>query len=136
MGVRFELSPEHEQRHGADAVEQQLMDEQPHADGVERDSRMLGLPAKQGLYDPDEEKDSCGVGYVCHIKGKAPLPYNPAFESELTFVHRARFFFPLPTSTSTSTSISGEASHKIVSDARNLLCNMVSTTPSLQNGSG
>ncbi|KAK6825136.1 Glutamate synthase [Apiospora arundinis] len=39
-----------------------------------------------GLYDPDLEKDACGVGFACHIKGKA--------------------------------------SHKIVSDARNLLCNM------------
>ncbi|KAJ4417315.1 glutamate synthase [NADH] [Gnomoniopsis sp. IMI 355080] len=44
------------------------------------------LPVKQGLYDPSLEKDACGVGFACHIKGKA--------------------------------------SHKIVSDARNLLCNM------------
>ncbi|KAI1844141.1 hypothetical protein JX266_009625 [Neoarthrinium moseri] len=44
------------------------------------------LPVKQGLYDPDLEKDACGVGFACHIKG--------------------------------------QASHKIVSDARNLLCNM------------
>lgn len=45
-----------------------------------------GFPAAQGLYDPENEKDSCGVGFVCHIKGKA--------------------------------------NHKIVSDARSLLCNM------------
>lgn len=44
------------------------------------------LPVKQGLYDPNFEKDACGVGFACNIKGKA--------------------------------------SHKIVSDARNLLCNM------------
>ncbi|RDW78519.1 hypothetical protein BP5796_06371 [Coleophoma crateriformis] len=44
------------------------------------------LPVKQGLYDPSLEKDACGVGFACNIKGKA--------------------------------------SHKIVSDARNLLCNM------------
>ncbi|KAK9472939.1 uncharacterized protein V1510DRAFT_402632 [Dipodascopsis tothii] len=44
------------------------------------------LPMKQGLYDPDYEKDACGVGFSCHIKGKA--------------------------------------SHKIVSEARHLLCNM------------
>ena len=31
----------------------------------------LGLPAAQGLYDPAMEKDGCGVGFVCHIKGKA-----------------------------------------------------------------
>ncbi|EAQ83970.1 hypothetical protein CHGG_10374 [Chaetomium globosum CBS 148.51] len=40
----------------------------------------------RGLYDPSLEKDACGVGFACHIKGKP--------------------------------------SHKIVSDARNLLCNM------------
>ncbi|KAI9895041.1 MAG: glutamate synthase [NADH] [Vezdaea aestivalis] len=44
------------------------------------------LPVKQGLYDPQLEKDSCGVGFAAHIKGKA--------------------------------------SHKIVSDARDLLCRM------------
>ncbi|PWN54002.1 putative glutamate synthase [Violaceomyces palustris] len=44
------------------------------------------LPAAQGLYDPDNEKDACGVGFICQIKGK------PA--------------------------------HKIVSDAKHLLCNM------------
>ena len=31
----------------------------------------FGFPAKQGLYDPAFEKDSCGVGFVAHIKGKA-----------------------------------------------------------------
>ena len=30
-----------------------------------------GLPEKQGLYDPSLEKDSCGVGFVAHIKGEA-----------------------------------------------------------------
>src|SRR5581483_7656192 len=28
-----------------------------------------GLPSKQGLYDPANEKDSCGIGFVAHIKG-------------------------------------------------------------------
>ncbi len=27
------------------------------------------FPEKQGLYDPSNEKDSCGVGFVAHIKG-------------------------------------------------------------------
>ncbi|MCO5561155.1 hypothetical protein L7F22_014776 [Adiantum nelumboides] len=55
---------------------------------VERDASSWAgsLPAAQGLYDPDNEKDSCGVGFMCQIKGK------PA--------------------------------HKIVSDAKQLLCNM------------
>lgn len=44
------------------------------------------LPADQGLYSNENEKDACGVGFICHIKG------NP--------------------------------SHKIVSDARQLLCAM------------
>ena len=29
-----------------------------------------GFPEKHGLYDPANEKDSCGVGFVAHIKGK------------------------------------------------------------------
>jgi glutamate synthase (NADPH/NADH) large chain len=29
-----------------------------------------GLPRRYGLYDPTLEKDSCGVGFVAHIKGK------------------------------------------------------------------
>lgn len=28
------------------------------------------FPPKQGLYDPNNEHDSCGVGFVAHIKGK------------------------------------------------------------------
>ena len=30
-----------------------------------------GLPAKQGLYDPRNEKDACGVGFVAHLGGTA-----------------------------------------------------------------
>ncbi len=29
-----------------------------------------GLPAKQGLYDPLNEHDACGVGFVVHMKGE------------------------------------------------------------------
>ncbi|MBU3903453.1 MAG: glutamate synthase subunit alpha, partial [Gammaproteobacteria bacterium] len=29
------------------------------------------LPARQGLYDPRNEHDACGVGFVAHIKGLA-----------------------------------------------------------------
>ena len=32
---------------------------------------MNGLPSKQGLYDPRFERDACGVGFICHMKGKA-----------------------------------------------------------------
>jgi len=31
----------------------------------------IGFPAKHGLYDPTLEKDSCGVGFVAHVKGVA-----------------------------------------------------------------
>ena len=29
-----------------------------------------GLPDKQGLYDPSNEHDNCGVGFICNIKNK------------------------------------------------------------------
>jgi len=32
--------------------------------------RRGGFPVAQGLYDPANEKDSCGVGFIAHIKGK------------------------------------------------------------------
>ncbi len=31
---------------------------------------MFNLPMQQGLYDPRQEHDACGVGFVAHIKGK------------------------------------------------------------------
>ena len=31
----------------------------------------LGMPGARGLYDPRFEHDSCGVGFVCDIKGVA-----------------------------------------------------------------
>ncbi len=31
---------------------------------------LTAFPAKQGLYDPANEKDSCGVGFICDIKGR------------------------------------------------------------------
>jgi glutamate synthase (ferredoxin) len=29
-----------------------------------------GLPAEQGLYNPKNEHDNCGVGFLCHLLGK------------------------------------------------------------------
>ncbi|HQK36206.1 MAG TPA: hypothetical protein PLC81_01095, partial [Bacteroidales bacterium] len=29
-----------------------------------------GLPDKSGLYNPENEHDSCGIGFVAHIKGQ------------------------------------------------------------------
>lgn len=28
-------------------------------------------PPKQGLYDPQNEHDACGVGFIAHLKGQA-----------------------------------------------------------------
>ena len=30
----------------------------------------IGFPEKQGLYDPSNEKDSCGVGFVANLNGE------------------------------------------------------------------
>ncbi|CAM3606791.1 glutamate synthase-related protein [Bordetella sputigena] len=34
------------------------------------DATRIGLPPAQGLYDPRNEHDACGVGFVAHIKGR------------------------------------------------------------------
>ncbi|QIK36679.1 glutamate synthase large subunit [Caldichromatium japonicum] len=31
---------------------------------------LRALPAAQGLYDPANERDACGVGFICHIKNQ------------------------------------------------------------------
>jgi glutamate synthase (NADPH/NADH) large chain len=33
-------------------------------------TQKIGLPEKQGLYNPSLEKDSCGVGFIANIKGQ------------------------------------------------------------------
>lgn len=32
--------------------------------------KRYGLPQKQGLYDPRNEHDACGVGFIAHMKGE------------------------------------------------------------------
>lgn len=65
----------------ADNVEERRIDEieeiqeEPYSvyeyqDGPENKSWAGALPMKQGLYDPELEKDACGVGFAAHIKGK------------------------------------------------------------------
>jgi glutamate synthase (NADPH) large chain len=39
----------------------------PNSKPVEHSYR----PAAEGLYDPSLEKDSCGVGFIADIKGRA-----------------------------------------------------------------
>lgn len=43
------------------------------------------LPKKQGLYDPRFEHDSCGVGFVCNIKGKKS---NQIVKQGIKVLHR------------------------------------------------
>src|SRR5512140_1013471 len=33
-------------------------------------SVISGLPPAQGLYDPRQERDACGIGFVCNINGR------------------------------------------------------------------
>ncbi|MBA3483558.1 MAG: hypothetical protein H0T51_17260, partial [Pirellulales bacterium] len=37
---------------------------------MENRKPLVHLPAKHGLYDPANEHDACGVGFVAHIKGQ------------------------------------------------------------------
>ncbi|KAI9091276.1 hypothetical protein DFS34DRAFT_718333 [Phlyctochytrium arcticum] len=53
--------------------------EPPRGHSIENDdghytSWADSIPQAQGLYDPAHEKDACGVGFVCHIKGKPSHP--------------------------------------------------------------
>ena len=42
---------------------------------MEKSKPLAHLPEKRGLYDPAFEHDSCGVGFVAHIKGvRSQLP--------------------------------------------------------------
>ena len=34
-----------------------------------KDEHFISRPNKKGLYDPDFERDSCGVGLVANVKG-------------------------------------------------------------------
>jgi glutamate synthase (NADPH/NADH) large chain len=46
-----------------------------------------GLPPKQGLYDPANEHDACGVGFVAHIKGRKS---HDIVEKGLTILNNLR----------------------------------------------
>src|SRR6266545_2287419 len=46
---------------------------------------LIGYPPRQGLYLPEFEHDACGVGFVCHIKGK---PSKRIVESALEMLER------------------------------------------------
>jgi glutamate synthase (NADPH/NADH) len=63
------------------------------------------LPVKQGLYDPELEKDSCGVGFAAYV-----------FAVHLFPMGRPRGLLTIANS-----NIKGKASHKIVSDGMPIL---------------
>ncbi|MEM8736993.1 MAG: glutamate synthase large subunit [Planctomycetota bacterium] len=44
-----------------------------------------GLPSAQGLYDPANEKDSCGIGFIAHLKGE---PSHAIVADALEMLHR------------------------------------------------
>ncbi|VVT55756.1 uncharacterized protein SAPINGB_P004722 [Magnusiomyces paraingens] len=69
-----------------ESIDQEQYAPYEYVNTPENNSWAGALPMKQGLYDPEFEKDACGVGFSCHIKG--------------------------------------QVSHKIVSDAKDLLCKM------------
>ena len=49
----------------------------------------MGLPPKQGLYDPRNEHDACGVGFVANIKGrKSHAIVRDALQILLNLDHR------------------------------------------------
>src|SRR6478735_1940325 len=49
----------------------------------------MGYPPPQGLYDPRNEHDSCGVGFVAHIKGaKSHAIVDQALEILANLDHR------------------------------------------------
>ena len=46
-------------------------------------------PSEQGLYHPDDERDSCGVGFVVNIKGeRSHKLVRQAFEMVINLLHR------------------------------------------------
>ena len=50
---------------------------------------MINAPAKQGLYDPCNEHDACGVGFVADIKGRrSHTIVKNALEVLLNLEHR------------------------------------------------
>ena len=64
------------------------MTQQPAMSELDR-QLTLGLPRPRGLYHPTQEKDSCGVGFICDIKGRASREIiNSAGHMNCCMVHR------------------------------------------------
>ena len=52
-------------------IEQEPVNIYPYENDIDNKSWAGALPKKQGLYDPELEKDACGVGFAANIKGVA-----------------------------------------------------------------
>lgn len=51
--------------------------------------RPTGFPEAQGLYDPDQERDACGVGFICNMDGNGSHGIiHQAFEILVRLTHR------------------------------------------------
>lgn len=57
--------------HVIDEFEEETTNIYEYQDTPENKSWAGALPLKQGLYDPELEKDACGVGFAANIKGVA-----------------------------------------------------------------
>lgn len=73
MGAIFE--------HGRDEASAGSQDRTPPHRIVMRDA---GLPPAQGLYDPANEKDSCGVGFIADMKNR---PSHAIIAQALQILH-------------------------------------------------
>jgi glutamate synthase (NADPH/NADH) len=52
-------------------IEEEQVNIYPYENTPDNKSWAGALPKKQGLYDPELEKDACGVGFAANIKGVA-----------------------------------------------------------------
>jgi len=60
---------EHVEERAIDEIEEEPTNIYEYQNTPENKSWAGALPMKQGLYDPELEKDACGVGFAAHIKG-------------------------------------------------------------------
>ncbi|MBX3582091.1 MAG: glutamate synthase large subunit [Rhizobiaceae bacterium] len=51
------------------SVTEQLVPAQTQGASVKRAATLSGMPAARGLYDPRNEHDACGVGFIAQMKG-------------------------------------------------------------------
>ncbi|MCF7863277.1 MAG: glutamate synthase large subunit [Kiritimatiellales bacterium] len=56
---------------------------------IENESIPRGFPVAQGMYDPQNEHDACGVGFICNLKGaKSHGIIRDALEILVRLTHR------------------------------------------------